>query len=233
MAALRGSHWNTTRLGEAPALASSCLHASRSLTITNQCCSCTEDFFQKEKQQSVICAQSSSHSFVSSTRPPFSSAYWNLLLSCLLCSSSYATLLEFQEHHESLARRHGRRRATRDAAVAGGGQQEEVFNGRRGAIRTGARVVQEVQQKADLSGKGVQTELIKVLSRLVRVDAREIADLTGPLHHTYLFAEDSPLAKIDLEAGKSYNRRAHRRSRKGPSATTRRAWRTSCRYGAR
>ena len=96
----------------------------------------------------------------------------------------------------------------------------------------GARVVREARQKADTSGKGVQAELIKLLGRLVPVNAREIAELAGALHLTYLLAEN---AKIGLEASQNYNRRAQ--ELKEPSTTTlwsRRAWmRPSCRPGAR
>ena len=87
----------------------------------------------------------------------------------------------------------------------------------------GARAVREGQQKADTSGRGVQAELIKLLGRLVLVNAREIAELAGSLYLTYLLAEN---AKIGLETGQNYNRRAQ--ELKEPSTTTlwsRRAWR--------
>ena len=96
----------------------------------------------------------------------------------------------------------------------------------------GARAKREGQQKADTSGKGVQAEVIQFLGRLVRVNAREIAELAGALHLTYLLAEN---AKIGLETGQNNNRRAQ--ELKEPSTTTlwsRRAWmRPSCRSGAR
>ena len=64
----------------------------------------------------------------------------------------------------------------------------------------GARVVREARQKADTSGKCVQAELIKLLGSLVLVNAREIAELAGSLHLTYLLAEN---AKIGLEASQN------------------------------
>ena len=61
----------------------------------------------------------------------------------------------------------------------------------------------EAQQTGDMPGKSAQAELIKVLGRLVLVNAQDIADLTEVLNHTYLLAEDSPLAKLYVVAGKN------------------------------